>query len=178
MVLIPEYKGMFSYVRKLLYRGYFVHVVPQLQKRFRGVRFFAGRGFQVEKKQHIGLFFAVLNNDPLIGDDKGIALDMFIVDQFHQCGTLFFVVIEVNRNAVLQIIHEPDVLLECGTAFEIPQFIDCFGNSNFRQCRIDPMKSGKQFIRIKWIGIIADKIRSIDTIIPSVSRNTSITAFS
>ena len=109
--------------------------------------------------------------------DKGIALDMFIVDQFHQCGTLFFV-IEVNRNAVLQKIHEPDVLLECGTAFEIPQFIDCFGNSNFRQCRIDPMKSGKQFIRIKRIGIIADKIRGIDTIIPSVSRNTPIIAFS
>lgn len=72
-------------------RGNFVHIVPQLQKRFGGIRFFAGRRFQlknderqaVDKNQHIGSFFAVLNNGPLIGDDKGVALDVFIVDQFH-----------------------------------------------------------------------------------------------
>ena len=118
-----------------------MHIVSQLQKRFGGIRFFAGRGFQlkndkrqaIDKNQHIRSFFAVLNNGPLIGDDKGVALDVFIVNQFYQCGTLFFVVVEVDRNAVLQMIHELDILLERRTSLEIPQFIDRFGNGDFRQ---------------------------------------------
>ena len=91
---------------------------------------------------------------------------MFIVDQFHQCGTLFFVVVEVDRNAVLQIVHELDILLERGTALEIPQFIDRLGDGAFRQRRIDPAQRRQQFVGIERIGIIPHEVGRIEIIIP------------
>ena len=109
------------------HRWDFFHIVTELPVRFGSIRFFTGRRFQlnqynrqaVQKENYIRAFIAVLNKSPLISNDKGVVVGIFIVNNIDDRGTLLTVSKISNRDTVLQIVHKHGVFLHQFSVFKI-----------------------------------------------------------
>ena len=130
------------------HRGDFLHVVPNLSVCFRNIGLLAGRGFQlyqynrqaVQEQQDIRAFRAVLCKCPLIGDDEGVVLRIPVIRNVHYIGAHFAFMVIADFDAVLQIVHKDDVLLNQCAVLEILQLIQCILNRGGRQLWIQSDK--------------------------------------
>ena len=107
-----------------------MHIVTELSICFGSVRFFTGRRFQldqynrqaVQKENYIRAFVAVLNKSPLVSNDKGVIVGIFVVNKVDDRGTLLTVDKKSDRNAVLQVVHKDSVFLHKLSVFKVFEF--------------------------------------------------------
>ena len=112
------------------HRRDFLHIVTELPVRFGSVRFFTGRRFKlnqynrqtVQKENYIRAFVAVFNESPLISNDKGVVVGIFVVNKIDDRGTLLAANKKSYRNTVLQIVHKDCVFLHKLSVFKVLQF--------------------------------------------------------
>ena len=75
-----------------------LHVIAKLPVRFGSICFFTGRRFKlnqnnrqaVQKENYIRAFIAVFYESPLISDDKGVVVGIFVVNKIDDRGTLLY----------------------------------------------------------------------------------------
>ena len=144
-------------------------VIAQLEIGLTGIGFLPGGRLQlddhhwqtVEEDDHIRTLVAVLNEGPLVRNDKGVVLLMFIVHQINQSGLMFRAVIVAYLNPVLKIIHENGVFLYQLAIFKVPKFIQCILDRGFRHSGIQPTDGILKLFIIEGACKIALDIRTI-----------------
>ena len=86
-----------------------MHIVPYLCISLRCIRFFSGRRLQlhqndrqtVEEQKDIGTLVAVLNERPLIGNDEGVVVRIFVVHKVNEAGAFLTLDKITHFNAML-----------------------------------------------------------------------------
>ena len=133
-----------------------MHIVPYLCISLRCIRFFSGRRLQlhqndrqtVEEQKDIGTLVAVLNERPLIGNDEGVVVRIFVVHKVNEAGAFLTLDKITHFNAMLNIVHEDSILLNQFGIFKVFQFEQCIRNGILRHSRVEPPQCGIQFFFI------------------------------
>ena len=107
-----------------------MHIITELPVRFGSVRIFTRWRFQfykynrqaVQKENYIRSFVAVFNKCPLISNDKGVIVGIFVVNEIDDRGAFLTVNKISDRNTVLQIVHKNSIFLHKLSVFNIFKF--------------------------------------------------------
>src|SRR5699024_2732420 len=107
-----------------------MHIIAELSVGFGSICFLTGRGFQlhqynwqtIEKQNHIRALIAVFNESPLIGDNKGVFVNIYIINKIDKTGVFLALYKIAYYNAVLDIVHKNGVFLNHFGIFKIFQF--------------------------------------------------------
>ena len=108
-------------------RRYFVLIIPQLIVGMRELGLLVGwrfelhhyKGKSVQKENHIGAFFGIFNDCPLVCNDKAVVIRVYKIQQINKPKALLSSNKIGNRHAILQIVHKGDIFLEQRACFQI-----------------------------------------------------------
>ena len=108
-------------------RRYFVLIVPQLIVGMRELGLLVGwrfelhhyKGKSIQKEDHIGAFFGIFNDCPLVCNDKAVVIRVYKIQQINKPKALLSPNEIGNRHAILQIVHKYSIFLHKLPVFKI-----------------------------------------------------------
>ena len=124
-----------------------MHIIPDLRIGFGSIGFLTGGRFQlhqrhrqaVDEQQDIRTFFRVFNIRPLIRHNKGVVVNVRIINKIAKSRAFLALFGITHLYTVLQIIHKHSIFLHQLAVLIICQLVKRVGNGVVRKRRIQPV---------------------------------------